>query len=151
MADDLFGRLSAEARKTFIDQNAARTDVATENLRQLAKWGTQDHHDFFWFLIELEEMGEVAEALLPDFPPLIDTDDPAKSARVLKIFADMAVLGRRAKSLLEGDKPDRVNAVTHAPDADAEILHVAAGATAWMENRQRTAANASPAKELVNA
>ena len=38
--------------------------ILTEQVRQLSKWGMQNHDPSFWHLILSEEMGEVAEAIL---------------------------------------------------------------------------------------
>lgn len=38
--------------------------VVAEQLRQMDKWGVQNHTDDRWALILLEEVGEVAEAIL---------------------------------------------------------------------------------------
>lgn len=38
--------------------------IAAERVRQDAKWGQQDHRDLFWFPILVEEVGEVAKALI---------------------------------------------------------------------------------------
>lgn len=39
-------------------------EIVEERRRQRQKWGTQVHSLWTWFLIELEEIGEVANALL---------------------------------------------------------------------------------------
>ena len=37
--------------------------VCHENLRQLEKWGVQDHDPFEWLAFALEELGELSEAI----------------------------------------------------------------------------------------
>ena len=37
--------------------------IEGENLRQLKKWGVQDHEPFEWLGFTLEELGELAEAI----------------------------------------------------------------------------------------
>jgi hypothetical protein len=38
--------------------------VVQENIRQLEKWGIQDHSAEEWFIISSEEVGEVAKAIV---------------------------------------------------------------------------------------
>ncbi|KKL71379.1 hypothetical protein LCGC14_2095540, partial [marine sediment metagenome] len=40
------------------------TPVLKEQLRQITKWGIQNHDPCFWLTILAEEFGEVAEAIL---------------------------------------------------------------------------------------
>ena len=37
--------------------------VQQEHLRQLEKWGVQDHHPFAWLAFATEELGETAKAI----------------------------------------------------------------------------------------
>ena len=37
--------------------------IYEENLRQIDKWGVQDHHPFAWLAFTLEELGELSEAM----------------------------------------------------------------------------------------
>jgi len=37
--------------------------VYAENLRQLEKWGVQDHDPFQWLAFTLEELGETSDAI----------------------------------------------------------------------------------------
>jgi len=38
--------------------------VSDENIRQLEKWGVQDHSPFIWITALTEEVGELSEATL---------------------------------------------------------------------------------------
>lgn len=40
--------------------------IREERKKQFAKWGKQEHDDFVWLTILIEEVGEVAEAILHD-------------------------------------------------------------------------------------
>ena len=37
--------------------------ILHENLKQLEKWGVQDHDPFRWIAFTLEELGELSEAI----------------------------------------------------------------------------------------
>lgn len=43
-------------------------DIQDERTRQNEKWGVQNHDDSEWMLILMEEVGEVANALLSNDP-----------------------------------------------------------------------------------
>ena len=43
-------------------------DVRRERLRQFKKWGQQDHDEDKWMTILMEEVGEVARAVLEEDP-----------------------------------------------------------------------------------
>lgn len=65
--------LSMEALETLVDRqdtNTAVTLILEERVKQLKKWGEQNHHPVKYLAILMEEMGELAiEAdKLPDFP-----------------------------------------------------------------------------------
>ena len=44
--------------------------VATERIKQNAKWGEQNHDSLKWFAILAEEFGEVANAINEEFPTI---------------------------------------------------------------------------------
>jgi NTP pyrophosphatase (non-canonical NTP hydrolase) len=54
--------------------------VYRENLRQLEKWGVQDHDPFQWLAFALEELGELSEAISEYHFCQGDTSDVVKEA-----------------------------------------------------------------------
>lgn len=51
-------------RSTSIIQRGIFEEVARERDRQDAKWGEQNHSDEYWLGIAMEEVGEVAKAVI---------------------------------------------------------------------------------------
>lgn len=47
-------------------ENMFRVMVGRESERQIELWGEQNHNDFVWNNILLEEVGEVAKAILEE-------------------------------------------------------------------------------------
>ncbi len=47
--------------------------IREERDRQDLKWGEQNHHDAIWMLIHLEELGEMATAILREIFPKADS------------------------------------------------------------------------------
>lgn len=106
--------------------------VHTENCQQIVKWGKQDHTPAFWALILLEEVGELAHALLSEY-----RDIPQEQRGVLMSAANV---GAVAQLVLEGKLPDRMNlgfCLTDSHDSATEAVQVAAVCIAMIENMQR--------------
>lgn len=106
--------------------------VEVENLSQIIKWGVQDHTLIYWLGILLEEVGEMAEAVMVQSPDLT----PIEEGIIDKAYQ----LGLRAKAYIEGREPDgisRVNDAIHEIDLGKEIVQVAAVCVAMEENRRR--------------
>ncbi len=62
--------------------------VLDENLRQLDKWGVQDHDPFEWLVIMAEEFGELNQAILEhNYQPEI-----VKPAKIVKEAIQTATL-----------------------------------------------------------
>lgn len=53
----------------YLVQTVVFNEVAVERLRQLDKWGDQDHGDDRWLVILAEEFGEVARAIFEQDAP----------------------------------------------------------------------------------
>ena len=43
-------------------------EIIAEQSRQLVKWGVQNHDDFYWLGIVVEELGEVSKELIEGNP-----------------------------------------------------------------------------------
>jgi hypothetical protein len=93
--------------------------VLNERRRQDAKWGEQNHNDYYWLGILAEEFGEAAKALIDN----CDRAYPAISIPVGGIY-------------------DHTN-IQHSGTAslERELTHVAAVAVAWLEAIQRRKAS----------
>lgn len=51
-----------------IGKQLVQASIKDERERQDEKWGEQNHDDDYWFIIESEELGEVAKAILGEGP-----------------------------------------------------------------------------------
>ena len=91
--------------------------VIHERRAQDAKWGEQNHNDYYWLGILAEESGEVAKALIEGAvvtrPPF---NAPNHAGDLTAHFTY--------------NKPDTA-------DLEKELTHVAAVAIAWLEAIQR--------------
>ena len=66
-------------------------DVRRERLRQLGKWGDQDHDSHTWLVILMEEVGEAAKTILTDVPDYELTENIDKFREELIQVAAVAV------------------------------------------------------------
>lgn len=84
-----------------------------ERRRQDAKWGEQNHNDYYWLGILTEEVGEAAKALI-------------EMSRCATVPYQLQHLGCKAEAHENIQYLDN-------PDLEKELTHVAAVAIAWLE------------------
>jgi len=94
--------------------------VLNERRRQDAKWGEQNHNDYYWLGILAEEFGEAAKALIESatraHPPI-----PIKPPENDVLWFERCQVDQYQK----------------IPLLEKELTHVAAVAIAWLEAIQR--------------
>lgn len=81
--------------------------VVAENIRQLDKWGIQDHSPFEWLVITAEEFGEMNQAVLENHyqPENVNPEKVVKEAiqtatlclKIAEMFSVLAEKGEREK------------------------------------------------------
>jgi len=54
--------------KLVKDSTGIFDDVLNERIRQVKKWGEQNHVPYKWLAITMEELGEISQAVLKDLP-----------------------------------------------------------------------------------
>jgi len=86
--------------------------IAKERLRQNMKWGEQNHNDYYWMSILLEEVGEASRELIENavyaYPPVCVSSFPDRVNHIIT----------------QNIKTDRL---------EKELVQVAAVAVAWLE------------------
>jgi hypothetical protein len=134
VTEQLTRRLTDEEVAVEMGQYRVLNRVSAENRRQLMKWGVQDHEPSFWYLVLMEEMGELAAAILAESAGEI----PATQRAILYSAHN---IGCGAQMALEGGLPDRINvgggAVSDGHTSSEEAIQVAAVAVAMEAARAR--------------
>lgn len=97
--------------------NDIMVEVLTEMNRQFEKWGEQNHSDYYWNGILMEEVGEASKALIEN---------------ALRNYVGAVTIDK--------DGPSKVNVVVDRPmnsQLRKELVQVAAVAMSWIESMDR--------------